>query len=297
MTQANTPAACPVCASNQLHKALTCKDYTVSKEEFDIWECAACTLRFTYPVPGEDSIGPYYQSDAYISHSDSGKGLINSLYKKARTYTLQWKLKLVQKESSLQTGRLLDIGAGTGAFLNTIKDAGWNGSGLEPDAGARKVAKDNYGLELQSPELLFALPKNQFDVITMWHVLEHVHRLHEYIEQIKQVLKPQGVALIAVPNYTSKDARHYKQFWAAYDVPRHLYHFSPKAIRMLVQAHGLKVADTVPMKLDAFYIAMLSEQYKNGKGNLPAALWNGLQSNLYGAMHKEAYSSLVYVLR
>lgn len=291
-----TSAICPVCKSNATKQVLTCMDYTVSKQRFDIWECSNCTLRFTYPVPDEKAILPYYQSDAYISHSDSGKGLINKLYKGARNYTLKWKLQLVKHKSRLQTGRLLDIGAGTGAFVNTMAEAGWNGVGLEPDAGARKLAKKNYGITLQSPENLFALPEQSFDVITMWHVLEHVHRLHEYMEQIKKLLKSGGVALIAVPNYTSKDAQHYGEFWAAYDVPRHLYHFSPQAMRKLVELHGMEIRETTPMRLDAYYIAMLSERYKTGKGNLLGAVWNGFNANMEGGEDKEKYSSLVYVV-
>ena len=215
-----TNTICPVCKSSTTTQVLTCKDYTVSKENFNIWQCGKCTLRFTWPVPDERAIGHYYQSDAYISHSDTGKGLINKLYKGARNYTLKWKLQLVKIKSRLNTGRLLDIGAGTGVFINTMSEAGWNCVGLEPDAGARKVAKKNYGITLQLPETLFTLPEQSFDVITMWHVLEHVHRLHEYIEQIKNLLKPAGIALIAVPNYTSKDAQHYQQFWGgSVDVP------------------------------------------------------------------------------
>lgn len=297
MSLSNNSVACPVCNSMATQKVLSCKDYTVSQQTFDIWQCNNCTLRFTYPVPDEHAIGAYYQSDAYISHSDSGKGIINKLYKTARSYTLQWKLKLVKKESRLQTGKLLDIGSGTGAFLNTMKGAGWDVTGLEPDGGARDVAQKNYSLQLQSTDQLFHLPENQFDVVTMWHVLEHVHRLHEYIDQIKKILKPNGVALIAVPNYTSDDAEHYGKHWAAYDVPRHLYHFSPKSIRTLMELHGLKVSSTKPMKLDAYYIAMLSEQYQNSKGNLLAAAWHAFQSNQHASRNKEKYSSLVYVLR
>ncbi len=288
--------SCPVCNSSAIHQVLTCKDYTVSKELFDIWECKKCSLRFTNPVPDETAIGPYYQSDAYISHSDSGKGLINKLYKVARNYTLTWKLNLVKHKSRLQTGRLLDIGAGTGAFVNTMAKAGWNCTGLEPDAGARKVAKKNYGLTLQPPENLFNLPEQSFDVITLWHVLEHVHQLHEYIAQIKRILKPGGIVLIAVPNYTSKDAQHYREFWAAYDVPRHLYHFSPQAMRTLVELHAMEVRETTPMRLDAYYISMLSERYKTGKSKLSGAIWNGFNANMEGGEDKEKYSSLVYII-
>ncbi len=290
---------CPCCGSQSISKALVCKDYTVSNELFEVWQCAECAMRFTQHVPAQEAIGPYYQSDTYISHSDTGKGLENKLYKIARNYTLNWKLNLVKRHTglNLKTGTLLDIGAGTGAFLNKVGNfANWSVTGLEPDAGARKVCNEKYHLRLEASEKLFDLPSEKFDAVTMWHVMEHVHQLHDYMEQIKRVLKKDGVAFIALPNYTSKDATIYAEYWAAYDVPRHLYHFSPSAVRKLAAAHGLKVTTTKPMWLDAFYIAMLSEQYKNEKSNLLAAFLNGLKSNWNALRNKDTCSSLVYII-
>ena len=117
---------CPVCLSTQIKKVLSCKDYTVSHEMFDVWECANCTLRFTQDSPDASSIGRYYQSDAYVSHSDTKKGLINKLYHAVRTYTLKQKRSLVKDVTGKQAGLLLDIGAGTGAFAHTVKQGGWN---------------------------------------------------------------------------------------------------------------------------------------------------------------------------
>lgn len=294
-----TRTDCPCCGSQSIGKALVCKDYTVSNELFEVWQCAECAMRFTQHVPTQEAIGPYYQSDTYISHSDTGKGLVNKLYKIARNYTLNWKLKLVKRYTGLniKTGTILDIGAGTGAFLNKAgNDANWSVTGLEPDAGARKVCNEKYHLRLEPSEKLFDLPSEKFDAVTMWHVMEHVHQLHEYMEQIKRVLKKDGVAFIALPNYTSKDATIYAEYWAAYDVPRHLYHFSPTAVRKLAAIHGLTVTTTRPMWLDAFYIALLSEQYKNGKSNLVAAVINGLKSNWNAWRNKDTCSSLVYII-
>ena len=294
-----TRTSCPCCGSVDIAKALGCKDFTVSNEIFDIVECGSCTLRFTQSVPDQAAIGAYYQSDSYISHTDTEKGLINKLYIKARNYTLNWKMKLLDKSAGNQEfkRKLLDIGAGTGAFLDKAQHSGWEVTGLEPDDGARKICFDKYGIQSESSENLFRLPSQKYDAVTMWHVLEHVHQLHEYIDQIKRVLKPGGVALIALPNYTSKDAEEYKSFWAAYDVPRHLYHFSPQAMGFLASQHGMNLESMRPMWLDAFYIAMLSEEYKNKKGNLLAALWNGLKSNVFALKDKRLCSSLVYLLR
>ncbi len=291
--------SCPCCSSTSIQKVLACKDYTVSNEIFDVWECAGCSIRFTQDVPNQDTIGPYYKSDTYISHSDTEKGLINKAYKVARNYTLNWKIKLVKGRlgNRLKNGTLLDIGTGTGAFLHKAAQSGWLVTGLEPDAGARKICQEKYNLQAETPGQLFNLPSEQFDVVTMWHVLEHVHQLHEYMDQIKRVLKKDGVALIALPNYTSLDAQHYKAHWAAYDVPRHLYHFSPLAVDKLTAQHGLKLVDSVPMWLDAFYIAMLSEEYKTGQGNLLVAVLKGLQSDINAFKNKTTCSSLVYIIR
>ncbi|MEO6230056.1 MAG: class I SAM-dependent methyltransferase [Ferruginibacter sp.] len=299
MSSIITRKACPSCNGENISKVLTCRDHTVSKESFEIWECEKCSLRFTQHVPNQDSIGPFYQSDTYISHTDTEKGIINKLYKIARNYTLKWKMQLVKTVTGkVKTpGSLLDIGAGTGAFLQSVNEAGWTARGLEPDEGARKICLDNYKLQLDSPEKLFELANETFDAVTMWHVLEHVHQLHGYFQQIKRVLKQGGVALIALPNYTSLDATYYGANWAAYDVPRHLYHFSPASMETLVALHDMKLEAEKPMWLDAFYIAMLSEQYKSGKTNLLPAIWNGFKSNLKALQTREKCSSLVYIIR
>ncbi|MEP7107553.1 MAG: class I SAM-dependent methyltransferase [Ferruginibacter sp.] len=294
-----TRVNCPCCGSVSIGKVLTCKDYTVSKETFDIWECSDCTIRFTQHIPDQDSIGPYYKSDTYISHTDIGKGLVNKVYKIARNYTLNWKMRVVKRGlgNRLQTGTLLDIGAGTGAFLHKAFRSGWSVTGLEPDEGARKICKEKYDLQPEAPGKLFDLPTENYDIVTMWHVLEHVHQLHDYMDEIKRLLKHDGAALIALPNYTSMDAEQYQSYWAAYDVPRHLYHFAPSAMRNLTEQHGMRLESIKPMWLDAFYIALLSEENKNGKGNLGAAAWNGLKSNLHALKYNDACSSLVYIIR
>lgn len=294
-----TRTICPCCGANNISKYFECKDYLVSKETFEIWQCAKCSIRFTQYAPDAAGIGRYYQSESYISHTDTEEGLVNKIYKVARNYTLNWKLKLLDRGTGKQnlSRRLLDIGAGTGAFLNKAKLAGWPITGLEPDERARKICLDKYKIQLDVPERLFELPANEFDVITMWHVLEHVHQLQEYLHQIRQVLKKTGVLFIALPNYTSPDAVYYGANWAAYDVPRHLYHFSPASMRRLVEIHGLMVDSLQPMWLDAFYIAMLSEQYKTGKNNLLPAVINGMRSNWQALKRREECSSLVYVIR
>lgn len=289
--------ACPNCGSEQIKAVVNCKDYTVSQKTFAVLHCRDCQLRFTQNVPNQDYIAPYYQSDTYISHSDTNQGLISKLYKMVRNHTLKSKLKIVQKTTGKTKGKILDIGAGTGAFLNTMSTAGWQATGLEPDAGARKICNDKYGLDLKNPDELFSIEAASQDAVTLWHVLEHVHQLHAYIAQINKILTPSGAACIALPNYLSGDAQYYKECWASYDVPRHLYHFCPEAMRQLAAKHGMEITAMLPMWFDSFYISMLSEKYQNGKGNLIKAFWQGLMSNLGALKNKERCSSLVYVLQ
>ena len=289
-------SACPCCNSENIVKALSAKDRTVSNEEFEIWQCNACTARFTQNVPDKNEIEKYYQSEDYISHSDTKKGFINSLYHRVRKRTLHSKRKTVEKFTKLSTGKVLDIGAGTGAFLSTMDKAGWNVTGIEPDEIARENAKKLYGLSLQTPQELFNLPPQSFDAITMWHVLEHVHELHEYMDQLKKILKPTGCLFVAVPNYTCYDEKVYKEFWAAYDVPRHLYHFSPRSITQLLLQHGLQLKDIKPMWYDSIYVSMLSEKYKSGNNNFLKAGWTGSVSNWRALFNKETCSSLIYII-
>lgn len=291
-----TYKVCPVCNAPAIGHRLTAEDYTVSHQPFEIWECDNCHLRFTQHIPDAVSIGAFYQSEAYVSHTDTKEGIINKLYHFIRKRTLKGKLALMRSATGLQKGSILDIGAGTGAFANTMQQAGWTVTALEPDEATRQRAKELYGLTLQPVESLFQLSTAQFDAITMWHVLEHVHDLHGYVAQLKRLLKPGGRLFIAVPNYTSHDAAVYKQYWAAYDVPRHLYHFSPLSMQQLLQQYGLKVPDCKPMWFDSYYVAMLSEQYKKGHNNLVSATWNGLVSNIKAVFKKERCSSLIYVI-
>lgn len=286
---------CPVCESRRINPLLTVNDYSVSKEDFVIWQCAGCSLRFTQDVPDEDSIGRYYASQEYISHSNTDKGLVNKLYQRVRKHTLEQKASLIISNTKPQ-GAVLDVGAGIGAFLSVMKEKGWSVKGIEPDGVARKNASELFGLMLDEPTQLFALEDRSYDAITLWHVLEHVHRLQEYVAQLKKLLKPDGKLFIAVPNYTSGDAAAYRSFWAAYDVPRHLYHFTPQAMEMLMRKHGLKVLAKKPMWFDSFYVSLLSSKYRHGSTSWIGAGWNGLKSNIGAAMDTDKCSSVIYVV-
>lgn len=287
---------CPLCGSERLQHVFTVKDYTVSKQEFMIDECIDCTARFTQEVPNEQNISAYYKSEDYISHTNTSTGFINRLYQSVRKRTLKQKRKLVTASTGIRTGKLLDLGCGTGAFVNEMKQSGWEVTGLEPDADARAVAQRLYNIPVGDSSQFFALPTGTFDAIAMWHVLEHVHDLHGYVDQLKKLLSTEGKLFVAVPNYTSRDAAIYQQYWAAYDVPRHLYHFSPMAMQQLMERHGLKIVAHKPMWYDSFYVCMLSSKYKNGKTNLFSAVLNGLRSNFKAWGDVRKCSSVIYVI-
>jgi 2-polyprenyl-3-methyl-5-hydroxy-6-metoxy-1,4-benzoquinol methylase len=290
-----TMVNCPVCNCNQTRFALKVKDHSVSGEIFEIFECPQCGLRFTRDSPPEDKIGPYYKSADYISHSNTRKGIVNSLYHLVRNRTLASKYHLLKQATGMKQGLHLDIGAGTGAFVQYLNLHGWKTEGIEPDENARARALADHGTKLLPATELYRFPPGIFDAISLWHVLEHVHDLYPYLNQIKNLLKPTGLVFIAVPNYTSYDAKKYGADWAAYDVPRHLYHFSPASMQWLLNAAGFQLKEMVPMWYDSFYISLLSEKYAGGSGSLLKGFFSGTISNMKAMGDKERCSSLIYV--
>lgn len=280
---------CPVCNHTETKHHLTLKDWMITKEEFTIVKCTNCDFHFTNPIPKEEVIGNYYKSDEYISHSSSKKGLINSVYNIVRNYTLIKKVALLRKYSKGK--ELLEIGSGTGHFLNTAKLNGYNVEGFEPDNDARLFAKNNFSISLRPLEELASVDTGSKDLVAMWHVMEHVYHLQRDVAEIVRSLKSGGVFIIAVPNMNSWDAQHYKEYWAAYDVPRHLYHFQENTIKKLIETFGLVHRDTLPMKFDSYYVSMLSEKYKSG--SMIKGILNGFISNVKSM--KGGYSSQIYV--
>ncbi|PVW15372.1 methyltransferase [Marixanthomonas spongiae] len=245
----------------------------------------------TTPQPAAENLSDYYESDAYISHTDSENGLLPFLYQKVKQRALKKKIGLITKLNQ-GSGSLLDIGAGTGEFLKKASEKGWEIYGAEPNKKARTISEEK-GITLKESFTEFAGQK--FDVITLWHVLEHIPKLHEAITQIEQLLKPGGILLIAVPNYKSYDAKHYKEFWAAYDVPRHLWHFSKVSMAKLF-SENLELIKIKPMLFDSFYVSLLSEKYKTGAKFSLKAFGIGLWSNIRALKSKE-YSSHIYCFK
>lgn len=286
---------CPICKGSSFQVFLNCKDYTVSKFDFTIVSCNSCGFKFTNPIPPEDKLGDYYQSEDYISHSNTKKGLIANLYHLVRSYTLKGKLKYISRFKS--QGSLLDYGCGTGMFLSTAKQNGWKVIGLEPDSGAASIATSQIGKVFQNiRDLSAVLPNLKVDVITLWHVLEHVNDLNETLLYLKSILNSDGTLIIAVPNHSSYDAIYYKEFWAAYDVPRHLYHFDKQSMIKILSKFDFELVETKGMKFDSYYVSLLSEKYKHGRTRYIPAFLIGLLSNLK-ALKNNNYSSIIYTFR
>ena len=249
---------CPVCQGTDFIPYLKCQDYTVSHETFQLVSCKRCEFTLTNPQPETFEISRYYESDAYISHSDKSRSIIAMLYKLSRAYTLKWKYKLITKHAHPGAKSILDYGCGTGKFLNECLKHGLKASGVEPSNNARNLAKSNTNATVE--ETIERID-GSFDIITLWHVLEHVADLRETISFLKHRLNKNGTIFIAVPNLRSLDAKIYGQYWAAYDVPRHLWHFTKDTMRRLLTDNNLKLTAILPMKLDAFYVSLLSEKY------------------------------------
>ncbi len=277
--------------SNKKH-FLTVIDYSVSKETFDLYYDQDLDLLITSPQPSPENLGRYYESNDYISHTDSKRSLFEKAYHFVKGIALKNKLNLINNCSSSK-GNLLDIGAGTGDFLLTAKQNGWETIGVEPSEKAKGIA---IGKGIKFSDSTQDLESHSFDVITMWHVLEHIPNLEIQIKELKRLVKPNGTIIIAVPNFKSYDANYYGKFWAAFDVPIHFWHFSKTAIQLLFQKENIKLEKVLPMKFDSFYVSLLSEKYKNGKMNFVKAICIGLVSN-WKAKSSLEYSSHIYVLK
>ncbi len=271
---------------------ISCVDHSVSGEKFDLIFNEELDLLATSPQPNAKQLPKYYETDDYISHTDSKKKGFEKIYQLVKKYSLNKKVSFINKEVT-KKGFLLDIGAGTGDFLLAAKKNGWIVEGIEPNKNARNLAKEK---KIILYDQIKVVEGKKFDVITMWHVLEHIPNLEEHIKKLKNLLSPNGIIVLAVPNYKSYDAFFYKEFWAAYDVPRHLWHFSKKAIKLLFIKEDLKLIKTKPLKFDSYYVSLLSEKYKNGKMNPIKAFYVGFKSNLK-AKSSGNYSSLIYLIK
>lgn len=283
---------CPVCHNETLRPLFKSVDYSHTQEEFEVLICSSCSFKVTKDAPTADKIGPYYESEDYVSHSDTQKGLFFKVYHVVRNYMLGKKAKMLPSGGS--SNELLDIGCGTGYFLNHMKGKGWNVLGLEQDAKARQYGKEKFSLDVRDPKELFKLELKKYTAVSMWHVLEHVHELDRYIESIKAILSDKGQFIVAVPNNDSLDAKHYGKYWAAWDLPIHLWHFNPKSMSVLMERHGFKIKAMKRLPFDSFYVSILSEKYKGGN-SIMGMIWGGL-SYLKAFFDRKKCSSVVYIM-
>jgi len=271
---------------------ISVKDFSVSGESFSLLLNEEYQILKTHPQPTLDKLGSYYEFEDYISHTDGKRTLFEKMYHFIKRKAIRDKVKLINSYQPVK-GRILDIGAGTGDFLLECKNQNWDILGIEPNDKAKGIA---VGKGIKFGDTIEKLESNSFDVITMWHVLEHVPDVEYQVAELKRLLKPSGTIIIAVPNFKSYDANHYKEFWAAYDVPRHLWHFSKTAIEILFDKQNMNLEDIKPMWFDSFYVSLLSEKYKSGKMNFISGFFIGLISNVSGFFKKE-FSSHIYVLK
>lgn len=274
---------------------LTVKDHSVSGEDFQLLINNRFGFLETYPAPLPDKLTEYYKTEDYISHTDTKRNLFEKVYHFVRSLALKRKLNLINSFST-EEKKLLDIGCGTGDFLQTIQQDNWMVSGIEPDKNARQIANSKTNNVVSDIDQMTLFESHSFDVITLWHVLEHLPNLDEQISMLKRLLKKKGTLVIAVPNFKSFDANYYKEFWAAYDVPRHLWHFSQEAIQSIFERNSFKIEKVLPLIFDSFYVSLLSEKYKTGKSNLFSGFKTGLLSNMKAKKTGE-YSSLIYIIK
>jgi SAM-dependent methyltransferase len=288
---------CPLCSSGHISLYLNLTDHFLSKEKFDLLRCSECGFIFTNDYPNEDEIGKYYESEEYVSHSDTSKGITNKLYHFARGIMLRRKRKIVTNVTNLKHGSLLDIGSGSGHFAAEMKMAGWNVKGIEINDSARNLSMSRFGIDVISPVEIASMPKESFDCITLWHVLEHFHNPFQYAADILPLLKAGGICIVALPNSASFDAYHYKEYWAAYDVPRHLWHFNPDTFQLFSDNAGFQTVKLLTLPLDVFYISLLSEKYRGSgfqfiKGIAKAKVWF-----IRSIFSRRRSSSIIYILQ
>ena len=283
---------CPVCGNTEFKTALKCPDHFLTREIFQIQSCTNCKLLITNPRPDVKNSVKYYKSDSYVSHSNSSATIFNRIYKTVRNITLKRKLKMIERFSF--KGNLLDYGCGTGHFISLARQKGWQVHGVEPDDTARTHLSKDIANQVV-PDYAMLPADQKFNVITLFHVLEHVHALDETLRALLDKLDKNGVLFLALPNHLSDDAHRYAEYWAGYDVPRHLYHFNQRSVFQLSKKYGLNIVSTIPMVFDSYYVSMLSEKYQGNKFSFLRGLLNGYRSNRKAKKTKE-YSSLIYVL-
>ena len=267
------------------------KDYLVTGSSFEVRLDQQTQIAHTYPQPSEDELGKYYASEEYISHGNKKRSVIERVYAIAQKIMLKQKEQWLTKHSK-QNKRYLDFGCGTAALVQHLNQKNWEAYGVEPSEKARNfsIVKERLYPSLEE------LPQKDFDVIALWHVLEHLSDPAKSLKAFYDRLDHQGHLFLALPNFNSYDAKYYENFWAAYDVPRHLWHFSAKGIIGLCEENGFEFVESKGLGLDAFYVSYLSERHQKNKVAFIKGMIVGCWSNLL-ALFTQEYSSKLYVFK
>lgn len=289
-------SVCPACQATTATDLFQARDHLVSGREFLIRRCTNCGMGWTVDPPAEEDAGKYYVSDEYISHTDSKQSLADRLYHLARGFMLKRKGKLVDSAVGKSAGIMMDFGSGTGYFAAFMQQRGWQVTGIELSEMARNYSVERFGIRAIGPQQVRDLPSASADCVTFWHVLEHLYDPAGWMDEVKRILKDDGRCIIALPNFASADAEWFGKRWAALDVPRHLWHFSPQAFREFAEKQGFVCESTSALPLDLFYISLLS--YRNDGKGMPLArgVLTGVVIALRSLFRRDSASSLVYVL-
>ena len=297
MAERITYNKCPLCKSKEIGKYKAIKDHPFSQELFEIWRCKDCTFVFTQHIPNKEDIGYYYQAETYVSHTDTKQGIFFKLYHVARSIMLGRKRKQIEKIRKSIKGNILDIGAATGYFLNHMKENGYNVTAVEQDADSRQACENKFGIPSHSPDDFFSKTQSKFDVITMWHVMEHVHDMHHYVEKIDEYLAESGLVVIAVPNHNATEVDFFGDYWDGFDVPRHLWHFEPQTMEKLFNMHGFELIKKKSMPFDSFYIAILSFKWKKNPFHLILGFIYGIIPFVNQLFNVDKSSSVTYFFK
>lgn len=282
---------CSNCNSPEISKFDEITDFFLTNEVFFIYSCNNCGVKFTHPIP--ENLTPYYNSEEYLSHEKNNKSIFSFVYNTIKSYSISRKYLGISKK--MKRGSVLEIGCGTGDLLNIFNKSKWKTIGVEPNDKPRNYAINHFNLNIVNN--IEEIKNENFNVIMLWHVLEHVINLKKYIHFLNEKLDKNGLLVIALPNPESWDAKHYKKYWAGWDVPRHLYHINEKALKELTKEYFV-IKEKQPLVFDSFYISMLSEKYKGKKGLnlLFSFIYNGLKSNI-NAWKTNEFSSMIYYLK
>ena len=289
---------CPICGHNEFEKVYDLDDYKITQETFSLQKCTHCTLIYTVDPPLGDNIGRYYESDDYLEHSNRKNDLFSRMYGWGRDLMFGYKYGILKKLGSEK--KILDIGAGSGYFLNFMRGKGYSVTGIEMSERARNHAKEVHNLDIHPDEMFHNKAfKEKFDIISLWHVMEHLYDLNQVVKRFDELLNPNGHLVIALPNYNALEVEIYKKYWNGWDVPRHLWHFSPQSLKHLMNNHGFEIERMKMMPLDPLFNTLLTNKYRQGNAvmNVLRMCTVGVMSLISGLFNVEKASSIIYVIK